>query len=141
MEASVKILKELTDDFFQRHWNFEELGCTPNWSDPWYLKGTAPNHNRQGVYAFVRGSDVTYIGTGASKGKKGYEGHGLGARLGQYVRVSSPGEYCPNDRKIEDADYVITLGFDHGMGYLSSALESYLLSNIPTEYNTNRPGS
>lgn len=141
MTVSVDRLKKLTIDFFKLHWNSEELGSTPKWSEPWHLKGTAPNHNRQGIYAFVRGDDVTYIGTGASKGKKRYEGHGLGARLADYVRVSGPGEYRANDWKLENADYVITLGFEQGLGYLSYALESYLLANIPTEHNANRPGS
>lgn len=142
MTSSVKALIRHTADFFNLHWNSSQIADeAPLWSAPWLLEGAAPNFNRQGVYAFVKGAEVTYIGSGTGKGKKGYEGHGLGARLGSYIRVAEVGRYYAIDPRLEEADHVLTIGFPQGYGHIAVALEYYLLARMPTRFNQNRPGS
>lgn len=142
MPTSVETLTQQTRRFLELHWNPEHIEeAPPVWSQAWRLKGSAPNFDRQGVYAFVKDGLVTYIGSGVGKGKKGYEGHGLGSRLGGYVRVVAQGEYRATDARLAEADHVITIGFPAGFGHLAIALEYYLLARMPTPLNRNRPGS
>lgn len=142
MSASVKALKEHTKKFFDLHWNSAQIeNQVPKWSNPWRLEGAAPNYNRQGVYAFVKDGRITYIGSGIGKGKKGYEGHGLGARIGSYVRVVRQGLYTAKNEHLAEADYLISIGFPPGYGHMAAALEYYLLARMPTLHNKYRPGS
>jgi hypothetical protein len=142
MSSSLEMLKINTANFFDMHWNKKKiLETPPTWSEPWFLTGSAPNFNKQGVYAFIKESEVTYIGSGASKGKKGYEGHGIGARLGSYIRVVEVGQYRAVDPKLQDAEYVLTIGFSQGFGHIAVALEHYLLARMQTRHNKYRPGS
>jgi len=142
MPESLNALKTHTRDFFSSHWNEEEIGIpAPEWSTEWSLEGPAPNHNKQGVYAFLKSDSVTYIGSGAGKGKKGYEGYGLGSRIGGYVRLISKGKYRAHDKRLADSGSLVTIGFPSGYGYLAISLEYYLLSRMATALNRNRPGS
>ncbi len=64
---TVENLKVLTQEFFSLHWNAVLLGSDyPEWSDIYEFTGSMPNHDKQGVYAFVKNGVVTYIGVGAS---------------------------------------------------------------------------
>lgn len=129
-------------NFFKHHWNDQAIGqAAPEWSEEWQLKGSAPNHDKQGVYAFTKNGVVTYIGSGVGKGKKGYEGHGLGSRIGGYVRVEKEGQYRAHDERLADAGALVTIGFPSNFGHLAIALEYYLLARMPTVHNINRPGS
>lgn len=139
---AIALLQDATDQFFMCHWNERAVGSKPpSWSEPWRFSGTLHNHDKQGVYAFLRGSTVIYLGVGASRGKAGYEGHGLGARVQKYIRHNGGGEYRPHDERMLDADCVVTIGFDKGCGYLAPALESYLIGRIPTPHNIQKPGA
>lgn len=142
MPTSVRSLKAHTEAFFDLHWNEQTIGAPfPIWSDPWRLQGSVPNYDKQGVYAFVKDGVVTYIGSGTGKGKKGYEGHGLGARIGSYIRVAKPGLYRAHNMCLAEADFLLTIGFPAGFGHIAAALEHYLLARMPTLHNKNRPGS
>lgn len=142
MTTSMKYLKKHTRDFFKLHWNDQHIEIpAPKWSKEWTLSGAAPNYDKQGVYAFVKEGEIIYIGSGASRGKKGYEGHGLGARIGGYVRVTKEGQYRAHDKRLEEAGALVTIGFPPGYGHIAIALEYYLLARIPTKHNSNRPGS
>lgn len=141
MPTSIKSLKKHTQDFFKHHWNDQVIGFSaPKWSEEWLLAGPAPSYNKQGVYAFVKGDEIIYIGSGVSRGKKGYEGHGLGARIGGYVRVVKEGQYRAHDERLAEAGALVTIGFPSGYGHIAIALEYYLLSRVPTKHNSNRPG-
>jgi len=142
MPISIKSLKKHTKDFFNLHWNEQLIGSSaPEWSREWRLIGSAPKYEKQGVYAFVDDDEITYIGSGVSKGKKGYEGHGLGTRIAAYVRVEKDGQYKAHDERLAEAGALVTIGFPLGYGHIAIALEYYLLARIPTKYNRNRPGS
>lgn len=99
-----------------------------------------PNYDKQGVYVFVKDNFVTYVGSGVASIKGRYKGHGLGKRIYSYLRVLKEGEYCAVDRRLKDADYLMTIGFPEGYGYMAIALEYYLLTKLVTEHNKNRPG-
>lgn len=59
---TVENLKVLTQEFFSLHWNAVLLGSDyPEWSDIYEFTGSMPNHDKQGVYAFVKNGVVTYI--------------------------------------------------------------------------------
>ena len=141
MEATVGNLAALTREFFTKHWNADAIGCAPpEWSGEYRFIGSLPNHDKQGVYAFVRGDQVTYIGVGASKGGGPYRGHGLGSRFKAYTRVIDDA-HTPVDPRLVDAGAMVTIGFDVDHAYLANALELYLIGRLETEHNANRPGS
>ncbi|AWI79285.1 hypothetical protein CEW87_07850 [Parazoarcus communis] len=142
MPTSLKSLKKDTRDFFKLHWNEQAIGeAAPKWSKEWRLSGSAPNYDKQGVYAFVKDGEITYVGSGVSRRKKGYEGHGLGARIGGYVRVEKQGLYRAHDERLAEAGALITIGFHLGYWHTAIALKYYLIANMPTKHNSNRPGS
>jgi len=141
MSNMLSLVKTHTADFFGMHWNSKYIRLdVPRWSEPWRLLGQMPNHDKQGVYVFVKGDFVTYIGSGVASIKGRYKGHGLGKRIYSYLRVLREGEYYAVDSRLQDADYLITLGFPEGYGYMAIALEYYLLTKLTTEHNKNRPG-
>ena len=56
--ATVENLLVSTQHFFNRHWNRQSIGHEPpQWSAPFPIKEDSPipNHDKQGVYAFVNG--------------------------------------------------------------------------------------
>jgi hypothetical protein len=133
-------LKHLTNEFFAMHWNSEYLKSEfPEWSDIYQFEGSLPNYDKQGVYAFVKSGEVTYIGVGASSNGTGlYAGHGLGKRFQAYSKVEN-GRHTPSDPRLIDAGSMITIGFEPKHAYLAYALEMYLVGKIETEHNVNRP--
>jgi len=141
MEPTVSNLKSLTDKFFEAHWNDKVLGQEPPaWSEEYRFVGNLPNHNKQGVYAFVKDGVVTYVGVATSKGSNNYRGHGLGKRFQSYSKVIND-VHTPTDQRLIDAGAMITIGFDQKHAYLANALELFLIGRIDTEHNANRPGS
>ncbi len=141
---SIRSLKIRTRKFFSQHWLDNEIGIDPPvWSGLWDLKGPMPNHDKQGVYAFLKEGSVTYIGVGAGKGKAGYEGYGLGPRVNsQYMRLNQERNgYYAIDQKLDGADGIVTIGFPEGFGYLAVALEQFLISRLDPIDNIVRAGS
>mgnify|MGYP007094536849 CR=1 FL=1 len=138
--VTVDNLKILTKTFFSMHWNTELLGADyPEWSDAYEFVGSMPNHNKQGVYAFVKNGVVTYIGVGGSSNGTGrYAGHGLGKRFQSYSKVVD-GRHVPTDPRLVDAGAMITIGFNPEQAYLAYALEMFLIGKVETEHNVNRP--
>lgn len=141
MNPSFENLKEFTTEFFSRHWNEAILGSTPPaWSERYEFVGSLPNHDRQGVYAFITAKNVvTYIGVATSKGGERYRGHGLGKRFQAYTRVVD-GAHSPTDARLSEAGGMVTIGFSIEHAYIANALELFLLGRLQTEHNTNRPG-
>jgi len=140
MEASIENLKILTSEFFHKHWNnsvIEKL--PPMWSELYTFEGSLPNFDKQGVYAFVKGRAITYIGVGASSNGVGrYAGHGLGKRFQSYSKVEND-RHVPKDSRLIDAGAMITIGFLPEHSYLAYALEMFLIGRMETEHNVNRP--
>lgn len=74
-----------TNDFFSMHWNTNLLGDSPTWSAVHTdFSKSIPNYNKQGVYAFIKENEVTYIEVGTSRGSGRYKGNGLSARVSIY---------------------------------------------------------
>ena len=142
MESTLENLKNQTKLFFTQHWNDEYIREDhPEWSDLYYFDGSLPNYDKQGVYAFVKGDEVTYIGVGASSNGTGpYAGHGLGKRFQSYSRVIA-GKHTPTDQRLVDAGSMTTIGFTPKTSYLAYALEMFLIARIKTLHNVNRPSA
>lgn len=136
----VSNLLELTSEFFQKHWNLASIDASaPSWSSLYKFEGSLPSYDKQGVYAFVKGNEVTYIGVGASSNGAGrYAGHGLGKRFQAYTKVQND-KHVPTDPRLLDAGGMMTIGFEPGHAYLAYALEMFLVGRIKTEHNVNRP--
>lgn len=141
MEATTENLKLLTSEFFGKHWNNLVLRTEPpSWSEQYRFNGSLPNHDKQGVYAFVKGNVITYIGVATSKGGGRYRGHGLGKRFQAYSKVVDDA-HTPTDARLIDAGAMMTIGFSQDHAYLANALELFLIGRLDTEHNANRPGS
>ena len=141
MAVGIEGLMRLTEKFFQLHWNDEAIGREPPlWSEPFSFKGgSAPNYDKQGLYAFLKHGEITYIGVGAALGKPPYEGHGIGKRLQSYTKIIN-GVFTLTDARLADAGSIVTIGFEKEHAYLALALESYLIGRMPTIHNVNRQG-
>lgn len=123
MEARVGNLVALTRQFFAKHWNADTIGCAaPECSGKYRFVGSLPNYDKKGVYAFVRGDQVTYIGVGASKGGGPYRGHDLGSRFKACTKVIDDAR-TPVDPRLVDAGAMVTIGFYVDHAYLANALE------------------
>lgn len=141
MESTIGNLKSLTVEFFHKHWNDQVLGGEPPvWSEAYRFEGSLPNHDRQGVYAFLKAEHVTYIGVATSNGGGKHRGHGLGKRFQAYSKVVNDA-HTPTDPRLIDAGALITIGFDQAHAYLANALELFLIGRLDTEHNANRPGN
>lgn len=141
--ATIENLLVSTQHFFSRHWNRQSIGHEPpQWSSPFPIKEDCPipNHDKQGVYAFVKGNVVTYIGVGTSKGYGLYRGHGIGKRFQAYAKYVD-GQYQAVDERLKEAGKAMTIGFDINEAYLANALELYLIAKLNPKYNSNHPGS
>ena len=142
---SINQLKSKTNDFFQFHWTKNEP--IPDWSNPWDFEGEIPNQDQQGCYALLNENKVVYIGVGASRGSGSYEGAGLGNRLHKYWRKKDKNpldggneKYILNSDKLGfDYDEIITIGLGK-FGYLSYALEVYLIRNLDPQPKYNKIG-
>lgn len=125
-----------TDYFFRDHWNDKTLGKHPQWSNiHTNFNQSIPNYDKQGVYAFVKGDEITYIGVGTSRGSGRYRGNGLSARVMKYCRWLDKETYGPIDERLKDAGALVTIGFEQEHAYLANALEIYLISKLQPKYN------
>ena len=141
VEANLDNLKSLTDGFFEKHWNIDILKTQPpQWSEKYEFIGSLPNYDKQGVYAFIKCSRVTYVGVATSKGGGKYRGHGLGKRFQTYTNVVDDA-HSPVDPRLVDAGAMVTIGFEQDHAYLANALELFLIGRLEPEHNVNRPGS
>ena len=149
MGHNFSYLKKETDEFFSLHWNQGEIGYPPPlWSLPYLFIGSTPNHDKQGVYAFLRNDEVIYIGVGASRGSGKYVGAGIGARLhGKYLRVKEGGRSIEDLKRPyklidewKEVDQIITIGFKRENSYIAYALESYLITKLSPQRNMQKPG-
>ncbi|MDI5890728.1 hypothetical protein [Halomonas rhizosphaerae] len=138
-ESSLDSLKALTESFFSKHWNRDMLGDPPTWSERYAFEGSLPNHNMQGVYAFLKEDIVTYVGVGTALGGGRYAGHGLGKRFQSYTKVIN-GAHIPTDPRLVEAGSMVTIGFPQEYAYLANALELYLIGRMETQHNVHRPG-
>lgn len=135
--APLSLLLSLTQQFFEQYWNTNTLGVAPVWSDIHTNFGKIPNFDKQGVYAFVKGSEITYIGVGASKGSGLYQGNGLSRRFQKYCKWidETNNIYGAVDERLKDAGAVVTIGFDPEHAHLAYALEIYLISRMKPLHN------
>jgi hypothetical protein len=121
------------------------------WIEPVPATGPCPiaNHDRQGCYALFKGTELCYIGLGASRGWGPYKGHGIGARIKHVLSVDWNNKTPDGLRmykvqeKWADVTHVSTFGFPHNFGYLAPALESYILTrgDMSGLQNKHRPGA
>ena len=129
--------RAFTKFFFENHWKDEKLGLAPSWSAIHTDFRKIPNCDKQGVYAFVKGDEITYIGIGTSRGGGLYRGNGLSARVMKYCRwIDKPkGIYGAVDDRLKEAGAIVTIGFEQEHAYLANALEIYLISKLLPKYN------
>lgn len=141
-KSRLKNLIALTEIFFQNHWNEKKLGLPPSWSSIHTDFRKIPNYDKQGVYAFVKDDEITYIGVGTSRGGGLYRGNGLSARVMKYCRwIDKPNNvYGPIDVRLKEAGAIITIGFEQNHAYLANALEIYLISRLQPKYNYIKTG-
>ena len=129
-------LLQQTEDFFENHWNRETLGESPTWSNVFSDFVRMPNYLKAGVYAFIKNSEITYIGVGASKGGGIYTDRGLSRRFQSYIKVDKLSKKLYIiDYRLKEADGVVTIGFDSQHAYLAYGLEAFLISKINPIYN------
>jgi hypothetical protein len=135
------LIKE-TRRFFELHWTKEIIGYPPEWSSIHTDFRKIPNYDKQGVYAFVKDYEITYIGVGTSRGGGLYRGNGLSARVMKYCRwIDKPNNiYGPIDARLKEAGAIVTIGFEQNCAYLANALEIYLISKLQPKYNIVRTG-
>ena len=129
-------LIEYSKEFFDKHWDINQLGEPPVWSHVFSDFVRMPNYLKAGVYAFIKKSEVIYIGVGASKGGGIYQDRGLSRRFQSYIRVDklSKQPYVIDER-LKKADGVVTIGFNSEHAYIAYGLEAFLISRINPEYN------
>lgn len=136
--STLEHIKFHTYKFFDAYWNTYKLGIAPTWSEIDQIFRPIPNYDKRGVYAFVKGEEVTYIGVGASKvGTGKYQNHGLSDRFNRYCGwIDKPNDiYGAKDHRLKDAGAVITLGFEPEHAHLAYALENYLIDQLKPIHN------
>lgn len=134
-KANLENLLAYTDNFFQNHWNEAKLGFRTVWSAIHTDFRQIPNYDKQGVYAFVKGEEITYIGVGTSRGGGIYRGNGLSSRVMKYCRWIDKEIYGPIDERLKEAGAIVTIGFEQDHAYIANALEIYLISRLNPKYN------
>ncbi|MCL6237707.1 MULTISPECIES: GIY-YIG nuclease family protein [Acinetobacter] len=141
-KAGLENLIVCTEVFFQNHWNGKKLGLPPSWSAVHTDFRKIPNYDKQGVYAFVHGNEITYIGAGTSRGGGLYRGNGLSARVMKYCRWidKSNNIYGPIDDRLKEAGAIVTIGFEQEYAYIANALEVFLISRLKPKYNVIKTG-
>lgn len=134
--SSLNELKIQSKLFFDLHWNEALLGVVPQWSDIFSDFVRMPNYLKAGVYAFVRGDEVVYIGVGASKGGGTYPDRGLSRRFQSYIKINKETN-TPYiiDERLKEAGAVVTIGFESNHAYLAYGLEAFLISKLNPIYN------
>ena len=143
--SSIEQLKRKTEEFFKLHW-VKDLPV-PEWSNPWNFEGDIPNNDQPGCYALLRDNKLIYIGVGASQGSGIYIDMGIGSRLHDYWRMNKENprtceglrRYIPNPDLGYTYDNLITIGLGK-YGYLSYALEIYLIRNLHPQPEINTIG-
>lgn len=130
---SYRQLVEATNQFFDRHWVDELAGSRPTWMQ-WqpFLFGSVPNHQYAGCYAVFFGSELRYIGLGASRGGGIYVEHGISRRLRDHVTKSDRSrgkEWDKLREKFFGATSIYTLGLPTAP-YLAASLETYLIRSL-----------
>lgn len=131
-------LAEATTAFFARHWISEDLGPCPTWQH-WdeFLQGSVPNHQHPGCYAVFFGSELRYVGLGASLGGGSYKEHGISRRLMANViqadRLRGP-VWSKLRERFTGATDIYTLGLPN-TSYLAAALETYLIRCLQPPMN------
>lgn len=140
-------LKSETHSFFYLHWP-KANGERPIWNHDYNFIGAVPNGDHGGCYALLtEDGEVSYVGSGVSRGRGLYVNHGLGSRLNSHVlsRVkAAPASIA--DRKYsfqskwEKCSRLSTLGFPHEYSYLAVALEAYLIRQLKPPHNIVRRG-
>lgn len=140
--STLQKLLEETSIFFDLHWCRDRLGNPPDWSAIHTDFRKIPNYDKQGVYAFVHGEEVTYIGAGTSRGGGKYRGNGLSARVMKYCRwIDKVNDvYGAVDVRLKEAGAIVTIGFEQDHAYLANALEIYLISKLQPKYNIVKTG-
>ena len=141
-KPNLENLRAFTEVFFGNHWKKEKLGLAPSWSAIHTDFRKIPNYDKQGVYAFVKGDEITYIGAGTSRGGGIYRGNGLSARVMKYCRWidKSKDIYGAVDDRLKEAGAIVTIGFEQEHAYLANALEIYLISRLHPKYNYIKTG-
>lgn len=130
-------LKEITDKFFELHWN-KSLGVQPEWSNHWKYYGTIPNNDKRGCYALFEGDNLVKVGIGIGHSVPRYYGSGLGERLKKYqcTDMSKNDRHaCKPTEQWKDLTSLMTIGFDESNYYLAAALEVYLIINLKPMHN------
>jgi len=84
-KPNLENLRHFTEVFFGNHWKEEKLGLAPSWSAIHTDFRKIPNYDKHGVYAFVKGDEIIYIGVGTSRCGGLYRGNGLSARVRSIV--------------------------------------------------------
>ncbi len=147
---TMKRIERVTKEFLALHWNGNALDDkVVQWDRRWkvwrFTPGEIPDHFRSGCYALCKDEDVLYIGSGVSTSAGKYPEHGLARRLQKHWRVKEGFRKSPvKDRQYEPSgpwkdkgiNSIWTFGFPEGFGYLSLALEAYLISKINPECNS-----
>lgn len=144
MESNLTNLREVTLEFFKKHWNSSSKNPPPEWSAKWMFLGEVPNNTRKGCYCFLKDDEVKYVGVALNSGLPGYKGHSLGARISKYWRRDSKGKdesgnqfYKPAENLIsEGINGITTLPFpDDDQEYLALALELFLIRKLAPKMN------
>ena len=137
--ATIGNLIIYTQRFFKMHWNYQAL-ChePPHWSCPVVVGGNSPlpNHDKRGVYAFVKGNTITYIGETTLNASGCYRSQDIGIHFQSFAQCVN-GKYQVIDQRLIEAGRVMTLGFEVEEAYLANALKSYLVSKLYPRYNKN----
>lgn len=135
-QRTLKDLELLTQEFFLLHWNSTLLGDFPKWSEVFSNFVMMPNYLKGGVYVFVKGDEITYIGVGASKGGGIYPDRGLSRRCQSYVKVDKEtNELYIVDARLKEAGTMATIGFESEHAYLAYSLEAFLISRMNPIHN------
>lgn len=135
-QSFIENLKDQTNKFFALHWNKNLLGDAPQWSEVHTdFSKSIPSYDKQGVYAFIKEEEVTYIGVGTSRGSGRYKGNGLSARVMKYCRYIDKNTYGPVDERLKEAGAIMTIGFEQEHAYIANSLEIYLISRLHPKYN------
>lgn len=139
MDRSIQNLKKLTDEFFSNHWPKDEPK-RPEWKK-WEFKGSVPNNERAGNYAWLDENDqVIYIGLALSMGDGIYKGHSLGHRISKYWNVDKEKGMDEDGNKNykstvgEDVKSIMTIGFEK-YSYLAASFELFLIQALKPQRN------
>ncbi|MCL1824806.1 MAG: hypothetical protein FWG26_02510 [Betaproteobacteria bacterium] len=138
MNEAERKLATATAEFFKLHWNIASLDNPPEWKC-WeeFLVGPVPNYQHGGCYALFAGSELIYVGLGASLGGGRYSQHGISRRLMAHVLRADDSNPQHTYRLLDNwtnTTAIWTLGLPK-CEYLAPALESYLIRELSPPKN------